>query len=402
MSEIFGIEITKISIDGFEKNLSLNQKNFLEENKFLKKNIYILLKFTEGNKDLSVLGRHFIMKDILGCLNRKIKLTRIYEIDKECINTRIHRPVFIVTLPRTGSTFLHSLLAQDKRWKVPEYWELLRPGYRSDPLSAKDLKEIDDVNQSLASLDAIGDRKGLKACHHVTATDPEDLLNIYITDGIYELPYYFLKIPGLEDHYRNFTFEEYVQVYKNVKKNLELIGMFQNLHERRFMNMHHLGSFINVPALLEVFPDAQIVMIHRDVKKVIPSITSYYYYVAKYLTKPNIETKQRICDVTTDVILKSIKEIKNWRNDPIVTSPSSFERVVDINFNNLVKDPIKVLKDLYKKLDMDYTDDCHKCFQNYLQINKERIHHNYVNVKLDEERIENESEDYTRKYVNGE
>ena len=44
----------------------------------------------------------------------------------------IERPVFITGLPRTGSTILHSLLAQDPQIRVPATWEVMRPPIARD------------------------------------------------------------------------------------------------------------------------------------------------------------------------------------------------------------------------------------------------------------------------------
>ena len=49
--------------------------------------------------------------------------TRWPEIKRE----QIVRPMFILGLPRSGSTFLHSLMAQDPANRVPLTWEMMLP-----------------------------------------------------------------------------------------------------------------------------------------------------------------------------------------------------------------------------------------------------------------------------------
>ncbi len=41
--------------------------------------------------------------------------------------TGIKRPVFIIGLPRTGTTLLHQLLCVDPQFRAPMYWELMYP-----------------------------------------------------------------------------------------------------------------------------------------------------------------------------------------------------------------------------------------------------------------------------------
>ena len=52
----------------------------------------------------------------------------------------IRRPLFITGLPRTGSTLLHALLAQDVSCRAPQTWEVMHPSpppesysYNHDP-----------------------------------------------------------------------------------------------------------------------------------------------------------------------------------------------------------------------------------------------------------------------------
>ena len=65
----------------------------------------------------------------------------------------IRRPLFITGLPRSGTTFLHALLAQDPAHRSPLVWEVMSPSpppdkatYRADPrikATARQLKWID-------------------------------------------------------------------------------------------------------------------------------------------------------------------------------------------------------------------------------------------------------------------
>ena len=50
----------------------------------------------------------------------------------------IERPIFIAGLPRSGTTFLHTLLAQDLANLVPRVWQLIHPYPLDDPPSGRD------------------------------------------------------------------------------------------------------------------------------------------------------------------------------------------------------------------------------------------------------------------------
>src|SRR6516165_9881428 len=87
-----------------------------------------LLNSLEEEANLHRLGRFLIHTHLLDILETRLRLTRAWRGCLETLATsRIERPIFITGIPRSGSTFLCELLAQDSDNRSPRVWEVMFP-----------------------------------------------------------------------------------------------------------------------------------------------------------------------------------------------------------------------------------------------------------------------------------
>jgi len=70
-----------------------------------------LLRSLEDEAGLTALGRLIARRDVLRLLENRLRMTAERRCHPEMDRGEIRRPLFITGLPRTGSTFLHGLLA---------------------------------------------------------------------------------------------------------------------------------------------------------------------------------------------------------------------------------------------------------------------------------------------------
>jgi hypothetical protein len=99
----------------------------------------------------------------------------------EVVGVPIERPVFIVGFPRTGTTILLRLLAQDRANRVPLGWEVQFPDpppetatYDSDPRIAKAETMFGHTNTmapSFASIHEVGAQLGQECMRDPHASD---------------------------------------------------------------------------------------------------------------------------------------------------------------------------------------------------------------------------------------
>lgn len=82
----------------------------------------------EDEAQLNLVGRLAARSHLVQLLHNRLELEAARSADPGVAEQPIVAPVFITGLPRTGSTLLHGLLAQDPAVRVPWSWEVMLPG----------------------------------------------------------------------------------------------------------------------------------------------------------------------------------------------------------------------------------------------------------------------------------
>ena len=86
-----------------------------------KEPLHLLLKGYESSANLTELGRIVARRLVLGMLTNRLRTARKFKALTHLSN--IEKPVFILGLPRTGSTLLHELLDVHPDLQTPKLWQ---------------------------------------------------------------------------------------------------------------------------------------------------------------------------------------------------------------------------------------------------------------------------------------
>src|SRR5579863_4224375 len=126
----------------------------------------VLLRAVEQEADLNLLGRLLTRSDLLIYLQNRLQVTDWYKHHPQINDETIRQPLFIVGLPRSGTTILHEVLSQDDQFSIVKKWEALFPCpppeetlYQSDPriLKAHKLITIQDrISPEWKTMHAVG------------------------------------------------------------------------------------------------------------------------------------------------------------------------------------------------------------------------------------------------------
>ena len=91
-------------------------------------NLSLLINSLEREADLHPLGRFLMRNHLRSILETRLRLTEAWRGRWEALAASpVQRPVFITGMPRSGSTFLHELLAEDPDNRAPRVWEVMFP-----------------------------------------------------------------------------------------------------------------------------------------------------------------------------------------------------------------------------------------------------------------------------------
>jgi hypothetical protein len=199
---------------------------------------------------------------------RSILVNRLYIRDNykshpEILHVHLHRPLFIVGLARTGSTLLHRLISQELSCRVLLYWEMNHPfigpnvGLNHEKLSIKLAQlKIKEIYSRLPDLFHI---------HEIKATEPEEC-NILMRHTFCSL--YLASEWNLPRYAQWLVNHDMTASYRYYRKLLHLLLWHK---PGDFLALKCPSHLLKLNAILDVFPDANIVWLHRHPAKSIPS-----------------------------------------------------------------------------------------------------------------------------------
>jgi hypothetical protein len=136
-----------------------------------------LLAAYERTANLHLLGRLALRHECLRLLSNRLRIQDDLKRFPLIEQTPVRKPLVIVGLPRTGTTVLHHLLAQDPSARFPRLWELLQPSpppYPGAPTPEPRLKQAEQMRHRALVL-----APHFQALHPLSATGPEECLFLF-------------------------------------------------------------------------------------------------------------------------------------------------------------------------------------------------------------------------------
>src|SRR5271165_147435 len=223
-----------------------------------------LLRACFDDANLSLVGRMATRWDAVRFLSNLLRLFEEEQRAPEILARPVAGPIFISGLPRSGTTFLHSLLAEDPANLVPRVWQLIHPyppensGSRADRRPRRVARQL-----RLFGLLAPDFRK----MHPIDAMSPQECSEITAHvfaslrfDTTYHVPSYRRWL----DH------AGHLEPYRFHKRFLQHLQSLSGSGRSVLKCPDHVFA---LDAIRSVYPDARLVFVHRDPVKVLSSVT---------------------------------------------------------------------------------------------------------------------------------
>jgi len=226
----------------------------------------VLLPALEAEARLTVLGRWITHRYLGRLVEQRLALDAYVARDPGVLDDAIVEPWVVAGAPRTGTTALHGVLAQDPRHRVPEGWELLRPAPPPDP-ATRDA----DVRIALADTELRTPQvvvSGLTAIHEYSGRMAKECISAMSLAFRSEEFVARYDVPSYNEWLRACDMRPAYDVHRRVLQVLQ-----RRSPARRWVlkSPVHLQS---LPVLLAVYPDARLSFTHRDPLVVLGSVTS--------------------------------------------------------------------------------------------------------------------------------
>lgn len=313
-------------------------EDFGEES--FREGLEILVAAADNEAGLSAMGRAAFDMQIVDLLANRLRIESWYQAHPEIDQQQIVAPLIGLGLPRTGSTALACLLAEDPAVRSIRTWEALAPCPPPDAATQDSDPRIARARLLMERRNTLYPR--MRTMVPSTATSPSECQTFMAYDFKSQLFQAFARIPS----YIVWLNQEadLVPTYRYVKRVLKLLQWHCPPTRWRLKNPSH-SLFID--ALAQVFPDARFWMTHRDIASVLPSVADLYYE----LQKASSEAVDRVwlgklsCD-WCEIGMRRMIAFRDAGND---------ERFFDIPFGHLQKDPLPTLEALYRFLGEELT-----------------------------------------------
>lgn len=248
----------------------------------------------------------------------------------------VPRPIFIVGQPRTGTTILFDLLAQDPALRPPLTWEVDNPfpppepeTYDTDPRIAHTQANIEMSEQIVP---------GLLAHHPMGALVGQECVRItagQFTSMIFPTQY------RLPDYYRWLLYDaDHGPAYRYHRMFLQHL---QSGVGGRWL-LKSPAHLWQLDALVAEYPDALIVQTHRDPLNVISSISALLHHLRRLASD---ESSVSDCAAQSrEQIIVGLQRAMALRDSGALAA----HQVVDVHFADFMRDPFETLRTLYRRL----------------------------------------------------
>jgi hypothetical protein len=295
-----------------------------------------LTRALEEEAQLNVIGRWMTRRFLVRLLEVRLQLMAYVARDPGVRDEAIVRPVFVTGAPRSGTTILYELLAQDARLRAPEGWELLRP---VPPPEGK----IDPARVALADAELRLPQEiasGLVAIHEYSGRMPKECLSAMSLAFRSEEFVSRYDIPSYTDWLLVSDMTPAYEMHKLVLQVLQRRAPARRLVLKSPVHLHSL------PVLFAAYPDTSVVVTHRDPLAVLGSVTSL-------LATLRWAHSDR---VDVDAIAAYHAARYSADLDALVDLELPSGRVDHVRYADFVHDGPTVVKAVYNAIDLPYTD----------------------------------------------
>jgi hypothetical protein len=305
----------------------------------------------------------------------------------EIADVVIDRPVFILGLPRCGTSILHALVGADPQVRTPLQWEVAAPSpppeaatFATDPRA--------DGFDAYVTENFTGAWADVLKAHPIGARIPQECGMILETAFQGINPTMLFRLPKYYQWYLGADTTFGYQVHKMWLQHLS----WKNPRRRWVLKVQEHA--FHLPELLSVYPDAILVQPHRDPVTVMASICRLIEVIrcVSFDAIDRAALGQELLHLWHDGQVASMA----WR-----TANPDFP-VLDLRFKDIVADPVGAVRTVYDHAGMDFTAETERSVSGWWAANPADKHgqHKYElsDYGLTREQVEDVYSDYIQRY----
>lgn len=288
-----------------------------------------LLESCHREARLNVIGKLALKNDVVRILCNRLFLARDRQRYPEIAKQEIHESLFIVGLPRSGTTLLHTLLAAEPAHRVPLTWEVMSP---SPPNEEGCQRRIRQAARDLAMLRWLAPT--FESVHATGAELPQECVSLISPTFLSDQFDTMYNIPS----YRAWFFRQDLRpAYAYHRRFLQHLQFRQSAERWILKAPAHMFA---APALLSIYPDAKFVQLHRDPIEAVASVSSLVTILRRVFSD-SVDPIQ----VGSDAMVYWSDAVKTFMQ---VRDQLPSDRICDVYYNEVRRDSIAAARRVYE------------------------------------------------------
>jgi len=331
----------------------------------------LVVSFCEGVDNspfLSSIGRFILKKISLGWLKNRKKVLQYYHANREFIeaNGKLTAPVIITGLPRSGTTLLQRLMSEDPNTRSPYTFELEIPlppmTFETDPLEDLRIKSSGAAINALSGL-APGFIEKFAESHLWSATEMEEsFIYMLLHNGISHMNNATAGRAYIEDV---FAAEYNRPVFRYERIFFTMLNAYRPARSHWTLKSPNYAPCF--PDIFQEYPDAKVIVTHRNPLVTLPSTCRLMESWCIAFDQDGSFDKYRFGQFQQIFTKKCIMVPFNYRKE----QPQKQEQIFDCIYEELFSDPVALVKKVYQKFGLEYTEEFEERMKDYLRNNKQ-------------------------------
>jgi hypothetical protein len=312
----------------------------------------LILRGLETEARLTLLGRLVARRDLLGLLVNRLRLAEDRKRHPGIAEQRITRPLFIIGLPRTGTTLLHHLLSQDPASRAPQAWEVMTPSPPPEDGSYDRDPRIDDAERRLRWLDWLA--PDFKAIHPLGARLAIECIAILSHSFLSSRFHTTYRLPSYQAWLKTQDMRPAYAYHRRFLQQLQ----WRTRAERWVLKAP--AHFYALESLFATYPDALVVQTHRDPRVVLASVASLTLTLQSAFAErlDLTEIGREVVQSWTDGLARAMRV----RQAGAVAA----ERFFDVRYHELLDDPIGTVRRIYSHFELPLTAEAERRLRSHL------------------------------------
>jgi len=318
---------------------------------------------TEGG--LSRFGTVSVHAQLVQFLKNRLLVADVVRRHPEVLEVPVRAPIVIVGLPRTGTTHLHNLVSADPALRFLPYWESIEPVPAADEPRFGDGNVAPRIGRCDAAL-AMAElwTPELKRMHEMStwhAHEEIHLLGIDCSTMFFDT---LAPMPMLREYYRSC---DQTPHYRYLHRLLQVLQFLRGGDRWVLKSPQHLEQF---GPLASVFPDATLLVTHRDPAEVLVSMATMLAYVSRiHLEAPDpVAIGRHWAGILTEMLDACVRDRDLW--------PA--ERSMDIRFDDFMADDLGTVARAYRLADQPLDARARAAHAGYLESHRRNRHGSVV------------------------